>query len=317
MNKNIAIVITAVLLLGMGLITYNEYTHPTTAPFSAQQAENTRMIPEQPLFPSSTAAATKAENTFGASRQEAKRPAASAPLAAAPQKTVPNTAALPATAPKVAPTTAPKMPAQALQIPTPPPSSLAEAQVAIPSPAPAPLPKPVAAPPPAPVVVQKPAPVIAQKEAPKNTAPAVVEDPIQKALEASRKNSTLPILTAETAPKPATPAPKAPTQVTTPAAKTIKKISVATIGDGVTVRLDSTEIPKYKTMRLTSPERLVLDLRGTWKLRAPGVPSNAFVSNVRIGNHKEGTRIVIDLKKVPADIRYLRFGDTGLDVRLR
>ncbi len=312
MNKNIAIVITAVLLLGMGLITYNEYTHPTTTPFSAQQAENTRMIPEQPLFPSSTAAATKAENTFGASSQETRRP-----MTSVPQKTAPSTAALPTTAPKAAPTTAPKMPAQAPQIPTPPPSSLAEAQVAIPSPAPAPLPKPVAVPKPAPVVPQKPAPVVAQKETPKTTAPAVVEDPVQKALEASRKNSTLPILTAETPPKATTPTPKTPTQVAAPAARTIKKISVATVGDGVTVRLDSTEVPKYKTMRLTSPERLVLDLRGTWKLRAPGVPSNAFVSNVRIGNHKEGTRIVIDLKKAPADIRYLKFGDTGLDVRLR
>ncbi len=115
-------------------------------------------------------------------------------------------------------------------------------------------------------------------------------------------------------PKPAeqsTPTPKKATS------KEIKKITIATIGDGVTVRIDSLERPDYKAMRLNAPERIVLDFNGDWKVKAPGVPKNEFVSNVRIGVQKDGTRIVIDLKKAPASIRYLKYGETGLDVRIR
>ncbi len=111
------------------------------------------------------------------------------------------------------------------------------------------------------------------------------------------------------APKPALKAAPLP--------KIIKRISVMKVADGTTVRFDSNQMPTYKVIRLASPERLVLDIDGIWKLRAPAIPNNALVSNVRIGEHKNGTRIVIDLKKVPADIRYLKYGETGLDVRLR
>ncbi len=99
--------------------------------------------------------------------------------------------------------------------------------------------------------------------------------------------------------------------------KEIKKITIATIGDGVTVRIDSLQTPDYTYLRLNSPERIVLDFEGNWKVKAPGVPKNEFVSNVRIGEQKKGTRIVIDLKKAPASVRYLKYGETGLDVRIR
>ncbi len=99
--------------------------------------------------------------------------------------------------------------------------------------------------------------------------------------------------------------------------KTIKRIRVIHSGDGVTVRLDSSEFPAYKAMRLAAPERIVIDLTGTWKLRAPGVPKNPFVANVRIGLHRGGTRIVIDLQKAPGSVRYLKYGEHGLDIRIR
>ncbi len=175
--------------------------------------------------------------------------------------------------------------------------------------APAPLAAPSVAPTPAPITPVAPsaqlAPSTQVAEAPKE-----VEDPVQKALEASRKESTLPLAATETAkPVEQVKKPEGP--------KVIKRITVMKVGDGTTVRLDSSQTPTYKTMRLNSPERLVIDLDGTWKLRAPGVPNNALVSNVRIGDHKDGSRIVIDLKKAPADIRYLKYGETGLDIRLR
>ncbi len=99
--------------------------------------------------------------------------------------------------------------------------------------------------------------------------------------------------------------------------KIIKKISVLTIGNGVTVRINSSELPRYKALQLKSPDRIVLDLDGQWQLKAPGVPKNEFVTNIRIAKQKTYTRIVIDLRKAPASIRYLKYGKTSLDVRIR
>ena len=48
-------------------------------------------------------------------------------------------------------------------------------------------------------------------------------------------------------------------------------------------------------MLLSNPERLVIDLEGKWQIKAPGVPKNAAVTNVRIGKGTDKTRVVIDL----------------------
>ncbi len=308
MNKNIAIVITAVILLGMGLITYNEYTAPVAPPFTAKSAAEENTMPEtqneaslsSPLAPKQSIA-------------EEKKASPSAPLIAPAAPTL-----KPAPAISPAPVDKPAPVAQAPKIAPTPPASVQEAQKKAQALAAEKKAEAEAAA----KAAQEKADAAAKaaqekakaaaKQAQETAAKAVkpVEDPIQKALEASRKESTLPSsLTA-----PAKPVvQKAPVKP----AKTIKKITVMRVADGTTVRLDSSEIPQYKTMRLTSPERLVLDLDGAWKLRAPGVPPNNFVSNVRIGDHKEGTRIVIDLKKVPSDIRYHKYGESGLDVKFR
>ncbi len=273
MNKNIAIVITAVILLGMALITYNEYATPVAPPFSAQgtDTEKQEQIRESD-------AASQANVT---PQSAPEKPAPIAPVAVAP-------------APAAPALTAPTAPAKAPLAPsTAPAPKVAEETKTVPALTPAQAPKETP---------------VEQKSSPAPVKPVaeskVEEDPVQKALEASKKESTLPILAQE-------PVKKAPV------AKVIKRITVSKVGDGTTVRLDSTVTPEYTTMRLSSPERLVIDLDGVWKLRAPGVPSNAFVSNVRIGDHKSGSRIVIDLKKAPADIRYLKYGETGLDIRIR
>ncbi len=224
MNKNVAIVIVAVILLGMGLITYNEYASsdapfgspPPPTPNSAKKAEKTGEV----LIPTPD---TKQETD----------------IASAPTSTVPKSS-----------------------------------DTAIVNP-------------------------VAKEE-------KEIIDPVILPKEAEPYKAELP---------PEQPEKKEPQKKA--AEKVIKKITVANIGDGVTVRLDSSEMPSYNTIRLTSPERLVVDLNGTWKLRAPGVPKNPFVSNVRIGLHKDGTRIVIDLKKVPSAIRYLKYEEHGLDIRLR
>ncbi len=230
MNKNVAIVIVAVILLGMGLITYNEYAS-SDAPFGSpppptpNSAKNTEKTGEVLISSPDT-------------KQEANTP--SVPTSADPKSS--DTAIIN-------------------------PVAKEEKEVID--------------------------PVILPKEA----------EPYKAELSPTQPEKTV-VAETKLPPKKATE-------------KVIKKITVANIGDGVTVRLDSSEMPSYNTIRLTSPERLVIDLNGTWKLRAPGVPKNPYVSNVRIGLHKDGTRIVIDLKKVPSAIRYLKYEEHGLDIRLR
>lgn len=108
-------------------------------------------------------------------------------------------------------------------------------------------------------------------------------------------------------PKPAKP--KGP--------KTIKKIAIFRMDDEVALRVEGSEAVTYKTMQLKSPDRLVLDLDGEWAIKAPGVPDNKFISNVRIGKQSDKTRIVIDLKQNPQGVRYVKRGAEGFDVRMK
>ena len=161
-------------------------------------------------------------------------------------------------------------------------------------------------------VTEKPAP---KQEAPKaetaraeakaepsqaTSAQAATDKPAPAKVEAAK-----PEKKAE-APKPK---PKGP--------KTIKKITVSTVDDAVNVRVEASEDPQYKTMLLKSPDRLVVDLEGQWAIKAPGVPTNKYVSNVRIGKQGDKTRIVIDLRQNPASVRYVKRGNEGFDIRMK
>ena len=51
-----------------------------------------------------------------------------------------------------------------------------------------------------------------------------------------------------------------------------------------------------KTFALSEPDRLVIDLPGKWKdMKAPTVPANKVVKNVRLGAQPTGPRLVLDL----------------------
>lgn len=52
-------------------------------------------------------------------------------------------------------------------------------------------------------------------------------------------------------------------------------------------------------------------------IKAPGVPKNPLVSNVRIGKMADKTRVVIDLKAKPQNTRFVLAKDGNtLDVRV-
>lgn len=86
---------------------------------------------------------------------------------------------------------------------------------------------------------------------------------------------------------------------------------------GATIRLVGTAPLNYKNMTLNSPERLVVDLDGKWQVKAPGVPKNPVVTNVRLGKMDGKTRVVIDLSGKPANVRYVLSKDKlSLDIRV-
>ena len=96
------------------------------------------------------------------------------------------------------------------------------------------------------------------------------------------------------------------------------KITILNRNGGATVRITMGRQIAYKQLLLSNPDRLVIDITGEYKdLRAPGVPSNSFVSNIRLGHYDNRTRIVFDLKEAPAKHRFILSKDKNrLDVRL-
>ena len=68
---------------------------------------------------------------------------------------------------------------------------------------------------------------------------------------------------------------------------------------------------EYKTFLLPSPDRLVIDLAGAWTgLDVPNVPSNRLVKGLRLGKLEKGHRVVLDLKEVPKGYETSRDGST-------
>lgn len=88
-------------------------------------------------------------------------------------------------------------------------------------------------------------------------------------------------------------------------------------GDMVIVRMEGSEALNAKTMHFKGPDRLVVDLPGTWAIKAPGVPANKYVSNIRIGKQTDKTRIVIDLKQAPGGVNFVKSGAATLEARIR
>ena len=100
------------------------------------------------------------------------------------------------------------------------------------------------------------------------------------------------------------------------AEKSVERFVVYAREDGATVRIVGNANISYKPMVLTGPDRVVVDLDGYWDIKAPGIPKNDLVTNVRIGKLNGKTRVVIDLNS-SAKTRYTLSKDRRmLDVRV-
>ncbi|MDR2801231.1 MAG: AMIN domain-containing protein [Desulfovibrio sp.] len=95
------------------------------------------------------------------------------------------------------------------------------------------------------------------------------------------------------------------------------KLVVFARDKGATVRLTNGRPVRYQTMTLTGPDRVVVDVEGLTGLKAPGVPKNPMVANVRLGTIEGKTRIVIDLTAKPGHTRFILSGEKDtLDIRI-
>lgn len=88
-------------------------------------------------------------------------------------------------------------------------------------------------------------------------------------------------------------------------------------GDVITLRLEANSALKGKAFILASPDRVVLDLSGDWKLTAPRVPSNRMLRELRVGAREEGTRLVFDMKVKPNKATLKQVGSRILELRIR
>lgn len=76
----------------------------------------------------------------------------------------------------------------------------------------------------------------------------------------------------------------------------LKTINLAFAGQDMLLRIEAGDPFPCKTFVLTGPDRLVIDLPGTWKdMKAPSVPQNRLVNKARLGQQNSGPRLVLDL----------------------
>lgn len=78
----------------------------------------------------------------------------------------------------------------------------------------------------------------------------------------------------------------------------LQTIHLGFAGQNMQLRIEADNPFPVKTFALTGPDRLVIDLPGTWSnMQAPSVPENSIVQKVRVGKQDKGIRLVLDLKK--------------------
>lgn len=282
MNKVILSLILAVCVLGMALIMLNERLGRKSEPASAPAAESAVAAPDgsaglSPLQREQNPNALGSPADPG--REQAREEAAPSPLPAAPQagQDLPIVERDIPQAP--APETTPPEPQTDAGLPPLPPA--------------------------APAAEKTPADTVAAQQ--KKPVPAA-----QAEKSKTEKSRTENPRTEKTANDNASAAAKA-----AGGERSISRFVVFARDKGATVRLVGTAPIRYKTMALTNPERVVVDLEGQWQIKAPGIPKNALVSNVRIGKMADKTRVVIDLTEKPARSRFVLSKDGNtLDVRL-
>lgn len=334
MNKIIMGLIVAVCVLGMALIMLNEKLGRKPEPAPATSLESPSATPSTTM---DSAALPSGES--GGGTLMPSLPAPTPPSAVIPAPELPAVPAFSFGGEDMTPPTPPPLPQTAPPLPVLPRKDAPRVEAPLPSPA-----SPAAPPPdeerrevpvpslPSSVVAEherkaSPSPVrqepsektpekMPEKKAPeKTTLPPAPETPREKKTEAEtpRRPPLQKVEREKEEPRKKEPAPVKEKPSST--GKSVDRFVVYARDGGATVRIVGNANISYKPMLLTGPDRVVLDLDGDWDIKAPGIPKNKLVTNIRIGKLNGKTRIVIDLNST-AKIRYTLSRDRRmLDVR--
>lgn len=166
---------------------------------------------------------------------------------------------------------------------------------------------------------EKPVPAPAAP-APEKTVTPVAEKPAPAAPAAPAVSTPPAVSEAGQSPAPeaavSKPQEKKQARPATPS-RTVTRFVVYARESGATIRLVGSSPIRFKEpFALKAPDRVVVDLVGDWKIKAPGVPKNPLVTNIRLGKMDNRTRVVIDMSG-PAKVRYTLSKDhKQLDVRV-
>lgn len=165
----------------------------------------------------------------------------------------------------------------------------------------------------APVEKAVPAPVA---PVPEKAVPPVVEKPAEPAPAAPQPAVTEPAGSPAAEAAASKPQEKKQARPATPS-RTVTRFVIYARETGATIRIVGSSSIRFKEpFALKDPDRVVVDLVGDWKIKAPGVPKNPLVTNVRLGKMDNRTRVVIDMSG-PARVRYTLSKDhKQLDVRV-
>ena len=88
-------------------------------------------------------------------------------------------------------------------------------------------------------------------------------------------------------------------------------------GDVVTLRMEANGPISGRSFMLPSPDRVVLDIAGDWKLAVPRVPSNRMLRELRLGARGDGIRLVFDMRVKPNKATLKQAGSRVLELRIR
>lgn len=132
------------------------------------------------------------------------------------------------------------------------------------------------------------------KPASAQSAPPVANPTPQAAPTVTAKGSDAKSASTPVAPKPA------PAQRSVPvkplAVNALRSVRFVPAGNGGTLEIQAAGAVSYKVFALRQPQRIVVDLVGTFdKLVEPVVPGNSVVPSVRLGRHEKSVRIVMDI----------------------
>jgi hypothetical protein len=135
------------------------------------------------------------------------------------------------------------------------------------------------------------------------------------------QKQTPKVQTPTLAPRPAqsTP-PSAPRTAFTGPGNALERVEVIGIDNGAVLRIVAAKpVEKFKYFTLKSPNRVVVDLYGSWsRANIPPLASNTWISKIRTGVHPDKLRIVADvIVETPGPVSAKQNSLTEIVVMLR